>query len=461
MDASFLYIESKQMPQHVLGLMLLDAGAPESQYSYQRFRQVLLERAHLLPAFQRRLVTVPLALDHPYWAQVSDFDVDEHLHLVTCPAPGDTRAVGRIVGDIAAEPLDRSRPLFGIWLVEGLADGKVAMVAKMHHSTLYGAAGADMMAQLLDFGPEGREVEPAPDVPDDDIPSTVSLLGHAALNTARRPVRAARTMAQGMRRLGRMGGMVGRSITSKSPVALPFSAPKSLLNGALTASREVAFVRTSFADVKEIRTAFGTKVNDVVLAATTYALRNYLVARDALPKRPLVASVPMNVGAGDVAGTDKLSALLVPLPIDTADPVEQLERCAEFSRRSKGMVDALGTEMVADVAEVIPPMLVVAGSWLYDQSKLSGMHPPMQTLIVSNMPGPPIELWCAGAKVEAVYPFGPLLPGTGLNVTVLSNMGNLDVGLLCCPDLVPDIWEIAEAIPAAVQLLVDAARARA
>jgi WS/DGAT/MGAT family acyltransferase len=234
-----------------------------------------------------------------------------------------------------------------------------------------------------------------------------------------------------------------------------------LLNGALTASREIAFVRTSIAGVKEIRTAFGTKVNDVVLAATTYALRNYLVARDALPKRPLVASVPMNVGAGDGAGTDKLSALLVPLPIDTADPVEQLERCAEFSRRSKGMVDALGTEMVADVAEVIPPMLVVAGSWLYDQSKLSGMHPPMQTLIVSNMPGPPIELWCAGAKVEAVYPFGPLLPGTGLNVTVLSNMGNLDVGLLCCPDLVPDIWEIAEAIPAAVQLLVDAARARA
>lgn len=460
MDASFLYIESAQMPQHVIGVMLLDAGAPESQYSYERFRAVLDERLHLMPAFQRRLIQAPLHLDHPYWVHDHDVVIDDHLDRVDCPAPGDLPALGRLVGEIASRRLPRNRPLFEMTLVGGMADGQVALVAKMHHSTLYGAAGADMMAQLLDFGPEGREVEPADALPEEAAPSTVSLLGRAAYNAARRPVRAAKAVAGSTKRLGQMGGMVGRSITKRSPVTLPFSAPKTLLNGALTEAREAAFTRTPFADVKEIKSAFGTKVNDVVLAAVTSALRDYLVARDALPKKPLVASVPMALGAGDVAGTDKLSALLVPLPVLEDDPVAQLEQVAEFSRQSKGAIDALGMDTVSDVAEFVPPLLVVSGSRLYDSLGLARLHPPLQTLVVSNMPGPPIPLYCAGARVEAVWPFGPLLVGSGLNITVLSNMGNLDVGMLACPDLVPDLWDIANAFPKAVETLLTAARAR-
>ena len=155
----------------------------------------------------------------------------------------------------------------------------------------------------------------------------------------------------------------------------------------------------------------------------------------------------MNIGAGAVEGTDKISALLVPLPVLTADPVSQLSEVAEFSRNSKGMIDALGTESISDVAELVPPLLVVTGSKLYDSLGLSRLHPPLQSLVVSNMPGPPIPLYCAGARVDAVYPFGPLLPGAGLNITVLSNMGNLDVGLLGCPDLVPDLWGDRRRLP--------------
>jgi WS/DGAT/MGAT family acyltransferase len=457
MDASFLYIESPSVPQHVLGVMLFDAAGSEGRFSVERFREVLEERIHLLPAFERRLVQVPLQLDHPYWIHDPDVDLDAHLHRATLPAPADLHALGRFVGDVGSKPLDRHRPLWELWLVDGLATGQVALVAKMHHSTLYGAAGADMMAHLLDFGPEGREIEPPPAAREEAAPSSVSLVARAALNTARRPVRAVQTVAGSAKRVGKMGGMVGRAVTKRSPVTLPFTAPHvDYINGRLTAAREAAFTKVDFEDIKTVKDAFGTKVNDVVLAAVTQSLRNYLVKRDALPRKPLVASVPMNIGAGAVEGTDKISALLVPLPVLTEDPVQQLREVAEFSRNSKGMVDALGVDAIGDVAELVPPLLVMGGSKLYDGLGLSRLHPPLQSLVVSNMPGPPIPLYCAGARVDAVYPFGPLLPGAGLNITVLSNMGNLDVGLLGCPDLVPDLWEIADGFPAAIAELLAA-----
>ena len=460
MDASFLYIEAPTMPQHVLGVMLFDAAGSAGGFTMERFRAVLEERIHLLPAFERRLVSVPLHLDHPYWIHDADVDIDAHLHRYTLDAPGDLHALGRLVGQIGSRILDRDRPLWELWIVDGLTTGQVALVAKMHHSTLYGAAGADMMAHLLDFGPEGREIEPRPELPVEPYPSSLDLVRRAAINTAHRPVRAVQTVVESTKRLGQMGGMVTRAVTKRSPVTLPFTAPRTLINGRLTATREAAFTKVDFEHIKAIKTAFETKVNDVVLAAVTQSLRQYLLAHDALPGRPLVASVPINIGAGAVEGTDKLSALLVPLPVLTEDPVEQLLEVAEFSKHSKGMVDALGTESIGDVAELVPPLLVMGGAKFYDNLGLSRLHPPLQSLVVSNMPGPPIPLYCAGARVDAVYPLGPLLPGAGLNITVLSNMGNLDVGLIACPDLVPELWDIADGFPAAVADLLEAAKNR-
>ena len=454
MDASFLYIESPSVPQHVLGVMLFDAAGSEGRFTRERFRAVLEERIHLLPAFERALVEVPLHLDHPYWLRERDIDLDRHLHHATCPAPGDLEALGLLVGDIGSKTLPRDRPLWELWLVDGLKTGQVAMVAKMHHSTLYGAAGADMMAHLLDFGPEGREIEPAAYGEQEPHPSSLSLLARAGVNTVRRPQRVVQTVAGGAKRVGKIGGMVTRAVGSKAPVTLPFSAPRSLINGRLTSARQAAFTSVDFADIKAVKDAFGTKVNDVVLAAVTDALRGYLQKRDGLPSKPLVASVPMNLGSGAVEGTDKLTALMVPLPVLTEDPVDRLREVAAFSMESKGFTDALGPDSVGELAELVPPLLVKGGSRLYDGPGLSRLHPPLQSLVVSNMPGPPIPLYCAGARVDAVFPLGPLLPGSGLNITVLSNMGKLDVGLLCCPDLVPEVWEIADAFPAAVATLL-------
>jgi WS/DGAT/MGAT family acyltransferase len=312
-----------------------------------------------------------------------------------------------------------------------------------------------MMAHLLDLTPDGREVDPPSGEDLDGHPSAIGLLARAGVNTARRPALAVQTVVSGVRRIGQLGGLVARSVTSKSPVTLPFSAPRSLINGQLTPAREAAFTKVSFADIKRVKDGYGTKVNDVVLAAVTAALRAYLVKRDALPSRPLVASCPMNLGAGAVEGTNKLTAMMVSLPVLTADPVERLQEIARATKEAKGFTDALGPEVVGEVAELMPALIIKTGSKLYDGLGLSRLHPPLQSLVVSNMPGPPIPLYCAGARVDAVFPLGPLLPSAGLNITVLSNMGDLDVGMLCCPDLVPDVWEIADGFPAAVATLLE------
>ncbi len=456
MDASFFYVESPAVPQHVLGVMVLDAAGSGGKYSYERFRRGLDERVHLMPAFQRRPVQAPLNLDHPYWVHDHDLVLDDHLHRATLPAPGDLRALGRFVGEVGSTLLPRDRPLWELWIVDGLEGGRVAMVSKMHHSTIYGSAGADMMAHLLDLDPDGREVEKAPVIPDEPLPSSVELLRLAAVNGVRRPVRTVRGAASAVKRVGSLGGAVVGSLTKRSSAALPFSAPRTLINGRLTEGRDTAFARVPFEDIKAVKNHFGTKVNDVVLAAVTTSLREYLLARGGLPSKPLVASVPMNVGAGAVAGTDKITAIMVPLPVQTADPVERLKQIADFSVESKGFTDALGVDTVGEVAELVPPLLMVGGSKLYDGFGLSRFHPPLQSLVVSNMPGPPIPLYLAGARVDGVYPFGPLLPGSGLNITVLSNMGNLDVGLIGCPSLVPDLWDIADGFAAAVAELVAA-----
>ena len=457
MDASFLYLESPATLQHVLGVMLFDVAGSDGRFTTDRFRQGLTSRLHLLPAFTRKLVDVPLHLDHPYWIRDADIDIDEHLHVVQCPAPGDLEALGKLVGDIGSTMLPRDRPMWEIYLVEGLATGQVALVSKMHHSTIYGSAGADMMAHLLDLTPEGRELEPPVPIEPEDEPSTVGLIARAGAHAVRRPALALQTVANGVRQVGQMGGLVARSVTSKAPMTLPFSAPKTLINGALTPARQAAFTTVDFADIKKVKEAYGTKVNDVVLALVTDALRGYFLSHDAMPTRPLIASCPMNLGAGAVEGTNKMSAMMVPLPVGTEDPVQRLQEIAQATKDAKGFTDAIGPEIVGEISELVPALIIKTGSKLYDGLGLSRLHPPLQSLVVSNMPGPPIPLYSAGARVDAVFPLGPLLPGTGLNITVLSNMGNLDVGLICCPDLVPDVWEIANQFPAAIAALLERA----
>ncbi len=452
MDASFLYMETPSQLSHVVGTMFLDPSAGEG-FSFDRMLEVLRNRLHLLEPFRRRLVPVPFNLGHPVWIEDPDFDLEAHVHRVTVRAPGTIREVAEIVGDIASRPLDRSRPLWELTLIEGLDDGNYCFVTKMHHAAIDGVTGADLMAHLFDLTPDAPDPEP-PAEPwrGEPVPSDLELMVRAMQGVASRP----RTM---MKVLGRtvqsVGNMVARqreaSAENRPSPALPFTAPRVKWSGAITPHRSVAFGKAALDDMRHIKSVFGTTVNDVVLAACTQTLRQYLIAHDDLPDIPLVCSVPVSVhGKTEHEGTNQVSTMFVRLPVQIDDPVEQLKTINAETREAKEMQNAIGADLLQDFAQFIPPTLFNRAMRLYSNLNLADRHRPVHNLIVSNVPGPPIPLYTAGAQVVGVYPFGPLLEGAGLNLTVLSNMGHVDFGVIACRELVPDVWSIADGFAEAV-----------
>jgi len=239
---------------------------------------------------------------------------------------------------------------------------------------------------------------------------------------------------------------------------LPFMAPRTRFSGALTRHRSVAFGKSSLEDLKTIKSAFGGKVNDVVLAMAAYALRGYLEWLGELPDRPLLAGCPISVKGegGERDAANQISSMLVPLPVQEPDPVRQLELIIESTQRSKELSRAVGADALQDWSDFFAPRLFMLGMRLYSSLRVANLHPPMQNLIVSNVPGPPVPLYVAGGRVLAIYPMGPLLPGAGVNITILSNMGSVDMGIIADRETVPEVWRIAEGLEEGVEVLLAA-----
>ena len=445
MDAAFLAMESPEMPMHVVGVLILDPAAGDG-YSAQRLRQTISDRLHLMPPFCRRLVDVPLSLDKPFWHYDSDIDLREHVFTETLPT-GDLEALGDLVGSITTRLLDRNRPLWELYIVDGLTEGKVALIAKVHHSTLYGAAGAEFIAELLDLSPESVEAAASSGELAAEPPGTASLVGRALVANVRRPLDAGRLVLRGAGSLVGTARALGGVVSRHGRQGLPAVAPGTSISGALTERRTAAFAALSLDETKAVKDAVGLKLNDVVLAVVALGLRRYLERRDAVPGRPIVAGVPMNAGEGESAGTNTLATMLVQLPMDAEDPVALMQSVHSSSVAAKEFTAAVGPTAVAELAEVTPPAALSFVTWLTRTLGLTTMQPTLTNLIVSNVQGPPIPLYLAGALVEAIYPLGPLLPGAGMNITVLSNLDRLDVGIMACPDLVDDAWELARSLP--------------
>jgi diacylglycerol O-acyltransferase len=458
MDASFLYMETPDMHMHVVGTMLLDPSTiPDGEDFLTRLKGVLAERIHLLAPFRQRIVQVPFRMDHPVWVEDPNFDLDSHVHHIGVPSPGTRHELTEVIGDIASYPLDHNRPLWEMWFIDGLDDGLVAIVSKMHHAVIDGVTGADLMVNLFDLTPDPPPVTPPEDWHPERPPSDATLVGAALVRMATQPLR-----------LGRFGVRAARGVTNlvrnrlgagATPAAAPFTAPRVPWNGAITPHRSVTLGRADLEDMKTIKRAFGTTVNDVVLAACTQSLRQWLIAHDALPSKPLIASVPVSVHAEqkDAPGTNKVSSMFVALPVNTEDPVEQLLAIKENTKGAKEVHKALGADMIIGMAEFAPPLLLNQASRLYSRLNLAERHRPIHNLIVSNVPGPPVPLYCAGSRVVATYPMGPILEGAGLNITVLSNMGNVDFGAIACRELVPDLDDLATGFADAVHALKVAA----
>jgi WS/DGAT/MGAT family acyltransferase len=460
MDASFLYMETPSAHAHVVGTLVLDPSTSPDAFSFEKLLHVIEDRLHLLSPFRRRLVWVPLNLSHPVWIEDPDFDIEAHVHHGAVRAPGGMHELAEAVAEIAGHPLDRSRPLWELWLLEGLEGGQVAMVSKMHHATIDGVTGADLMANLFDLTPETPEFPP-PEVPwaPEAVPSDLELIGMGLGQMARNPARMVRVLNRTVRSVVDIVQRQREASSEDRPSpALPFTAPRVRWSAAITPHRSVAFGKAALEDMRHIKSVFGTTVNDVVLTACTMTLRRYLEAHDDLPDQPLVCSVPVSVhGKSEHEGTNQVSTMFVRLPVQLADPVEQLRTINAETKEAKIMQSAIGADMLQDFAQFIPPTLFNRAMLLYSNLNLADRHRPVHNLIVSNVPGPPIPLYAAGAQVKGLYPFGPLLEGAGLNLTVLSNMGNVDFGVIACRELVPDVWDIADGFGEAVHELKVAA----
>src|SRR4051794_38967801 len=454
MDAAFLALESPELPLHVVGVLLLDPSAGEG-WSVERFCQVVRERLPRMPPFCRRLVEVPLALDRPYW-HYEPPDIDDHVVVRKLGGGGDLHALSELVGEVTTELLDRDKPLWQLHVVEGLTDGRVALVAKVHHSTLYGAAGAEFIAELLDLSPEASPAEAA-DGPADETASVVApgrgtVARRTAVTQVRRPWDIGRLAVRGVRgAAGAAGGLAG-VIRDHGRAGLPPLAPTTIISGTPTERRAASFAALSLDDARAVKDAAGVKLNDVVLAAVAVALRGYLEARDALPDR-IVAGVPVNAGEGDSVGTNTLATMLVSLPMAALGGRELLTAVHDATTAAKAFTGAVGSTAVANLADVTPPAALSTVMWLTRTLNLAAVQPTLLNLVVSNVMGPPIPLYLAGAQVDAIYPLGPLLPGAGMNITVLSNLDRLDVGVMACPDMVDDAWELVDRLPAALAAL--------
>lgn len=453
MDASFLYMETPSMHAHVVGTLVLDPSTAPEPLTFERVVKLLQERIHLLEPFRRRLVWVPFGISHPVWVEDPDFDLESHMHQATVRAPGTMHELAEVVGDIAGRPLDRSRPLWECWVIDGLEGGEVAMVTKIHHAAIDGVTGADLMAHLFDLEPDA----PPPPPPTDEwlpepLPSDAELVASALRHVVGNPVRMAKVLRN---TVGSVVDIVQQQREREdddgpSP-AMPFQAPRVRWSAAITPHRVVAFGKADLEDMRVVKSTFGTTVNDVVLAASTMTLRRYLQAHDDLPDGPLVCSVPVSVhGQSASDGTNQVSTMFVRLPVQLADPVEILRTINAETKVAKVMQNAIGADTLQDFAQFVPPAVFNRAMRLYSGWNLADRHRPVHNLVVSNVPGPPIPLYAAGAQVKGVFPFGPLLEGAGLNLTILSNMGHVDFGVVACKELVPDVWDIADGFGEAV-----------
>ena len=485
-DVSFLNMETASVFGHVSSLNLYDPTGVPGGAGLEATKQIILERIDQLAPFRRRLVEVPLGLDLPYWIEDPEFDIDFHVRHHAVPPPGTPEQLAEVVSRIVARPLDRNRPLWELYVIEGVDGGRlIAQLTKVHHATIDGAAGAQMLAAILDTDPDFRPVgSPAPWTPD-KVPTDDEMLRITMLEYLKRPEKfvrlsvrstrelAAATRSGGLRAIADliaqpMPGPVGQLMrqrlraqsghdVDRAPALPPTQAPRTPWNQAITPHRRFAYTSVSLDDAKSVRRAFGCTFNDVVMALCSGTLRRYLDKHDCLPDESLIAMVPVSVRTGAEGDTyqNRVSALLADLATNEADPERRLRRVQQSMDAAKTNFAAVPAETLQDFTQFAPPAVAARAMRMYSRLRIADRMNPPFNLIISNVPGPSAPLYSAGARLEHFYPVSAIADGQGLNMTVQSYNGNLDFGFIACRELVPDLWAMTDLLHESMQELLD------
>jgi diacylglycerol O-acyltransferase len=465
MDASFLYFETPSMHMHVLGVLVLDPSELPGGWSRDRVHKLIRERLDLLPPFRRRLLQPTLRLHHPVWADVEDIDLHDHITTVSCATPGGEAQLEELIAGFAAEKLPRNRPLFHILVIEDLADGQVAVVIKVHHCAVDGVGAARILGNLFDLAPEGRTPEAleearalvAATTPLSE-PGLPALVMHEAVGLAMRPLGIVKLVPEVAKSAVNL--VMSRRSSGGTSGAIPFTAPRVPFNGTISPERIVSLVDVALDDIKAVKQAAGGTFNDAVIAICGGAFRRYLDARGELPDSSLIAVVPVSVRSDDDSqAANRTSAMFTSLGTDIDDPLKRLESVRTANDIGKSDQKALGDELIVQAAELASPNVTSLIARLYSTARLADMHPVVHNVVISNVAGPPIQIYFAGAKVERVFPLGPVLEGPGLNITVVSYRDRVGFGLIACKERMPDLADLGAQVAPALDELLAATKA--
>jgi diacylglycerol O-acyltransferase / wax synthase len=471
LDASFLAFETANSTGHVGGVSVLDPSSAPKPLTLARLTEVLGDRLALVPVLRRKLLNVPLGLDQPYWIDDADFDIEYHVRELALPSPGSDAQLSEQVARLHARPLDRSRPLWEIYLITGLAADRAAVYTKIHHSAIDGVSGTELLTVLFDLAPGGRELPAARPFRPERRPSPAAMAALAAARLAWRPVQAARVGNEIMRVLPTLapavsalvGGLLGLGRGDGAVIpTVPGRAPATPFNKPITPHRRFAFRSVDLDQVKTVKNAFGVSVNDVVMAMCAGALRRWLADHGAVPAAPLIAMIPVSIRDPAAKGAlgNKVSAMLATLPTHVIDADQRLEIAHAATKIAKAQQAAIPQGLVDQISDFAPPALTARAARVVFATGLLHRLPPFN-LCVSNVPGPNVPVYLCGARLLAHYPVSVITDGQGLNITLVGYLGRLHFGLVSCRELVPDIDTLAGYLVEELELLLKAADLRA
>lgn len=438
-DAVLLYSEAPNVHMHTLKVAVIelqDLGG--RNFGVEEFRQVLRGRLYKLDPFRYQLIDIPFKFHHPMWRENCDVDLDYHIRGWRVAEPGGRRELDEAIGQIASTPLDRSRPLWEMYFVEGLANGRIAVVGKIHHALADGVASGNLMARGMDLqdGPD-----PGQAYRTDPEPQRGELIRSAFTDHLRQIARVPATVkytADGLARVRRSSRKLSPELT------MPFTPPPSFLNHVLTPERRFATATLALADVKETSKHLGVTINDIVLATAAGALRTLLLHYDGAADHPLLASVPVsfNFDPDRVSG-NYFTGMMVALPVQIADPLERVRQTHEAAVTAKEAHQLVGPELISRWAAYLPPAPAEA---LFRRLSAKDGQNKVMNLPISNVPGPRRRGRVGGAQVTEIYSVGPLTAGSGVNITVWSYVDQLNISVLTDGATVDDPHEVTEAM---------------
>jgi WS/DGAT/MGAT family acyltransferase len=450
LDAAFLYLETPETPMHVGSVHLYEVPARQRARFFERAKQHIGARLHLASVLTRRIATLPLDVASPVWVEDLPVDLDHHLRRIVLPKPGTLATLEACVARLHGQLLDRGHPLWMFYVIEGLASGHIAWYSKVHHATLDGAAGVQLATAILDASPKPRRVAPAPKRALEKAPGIGKLVGAAISNSAGQYLKL-------MRQLPEVARILKASLAAKPSAPAGASrptagrgapiGPRTVFNVPITAARTFATVSIPLAEVKAIAKRHDAKVNDVVLALASGALRRYLAHHGGVPAKPLVAAMPVSLrAAGDAEYTTRATMVVANLATHLSDPVARLEAIRSSAGNAKAITSGVRSVIPTDFPSIGAPWILSLAARAYGYTQGVRAYAPLANVVISNVPGPQAPLYMAGAKMLTYWPTSIVEHGLGLNITVQSYCGSLDFGLVAAKKAVPDIHRLARAL---------------